>query len=153
MIRRDEPEVDFGVVEKPLGTWERIADNNALRKLFILLVLGLLWEGYARYLDNPLLFPTLSATLEALWAGIVSGGLLQRAGFSIQVLLIGYGAGVALAAVLTVFAITTRIGRDFLETVTSMFNPLPAIALLPLALLWFGLGSTSLVFVLVHSVL
>jgi NitT/TauT family transport system permease protein len=34
-----------------------------------------------------------------------------------------------------------------------MFNPLPAIALLPLALLWFGLGTPSLVFVLIHAVL
>jgi NitT/TauT family transport system permease protein len=34
-----------------------------------------------------------------------------------------------------------------------MFNPLPAIALLPLALLWFGLGAKSLVFVIIHSVL
>ncbi len=34
-----------------------------------------------------------------------------------------------------------------------MFNPLPAIALLPLALLWFGLGKGSLVFILMHSVL
>jgi len=150
---RHDPDPDFGVVEKPLSTWERIADNNALRKLFILLMLGLLWEGYARYLDNALLFPTLSATLAALWTGIASGGLLQRAGFSIQILLIGYVAGVALAAALTILAITTRLGRDFLETVTSMFNPLPAIALLPLALLWFGLGTASLVFVLVHSVL
>ncbi len=32
-------------------------------------------------------------------------------------------------------------------------NPLPAIALLPLALIWFGLGVGSLVFVLVHSVM
>jgi ABC-type nitrate/sulfonate/bicarbonate transport system permease component len=31
-----------------------------------------------------------------------------------------------------------------------MFNPLPAIALLPLSLLWFGLGNASLVFVIVH---
>ena len=44
-------------------------------------------------------------------------------------------------------------GRDLLETLTAMFNPLPAIALLPLALLWFGLGRGSLVFVLIHSVL
>jgi NitT/TauT family transport system permease protein len=34
-----------------------------------------------------------------------------------------------------------------------MFNPLPAIALLPLAMLWFGLGVPSLMFVMVHSVL
>ena len=54
---------------------------------------------------------------------------------------------------LSVAAINTRLGNDLLETLTSMFNPLPAIALLPLALLWFGLGNGSLVFVLVHSVL
>src|SRR5215207_7410893 len=41
----------------------------------------------------------------------------------------------------------------FHETITAMFNPLPAIALLPLALIWFGLGNGSLVFVLIHSVL
>ncbi|MGN2393400.1 ABC transporter permease, partial [Pelomicrobium sp. G1] len=41
----------------------------------------------------------------------------------------------------------------FLETMTSMLNPLPAIALLPLALIWFGLGNASIVFVLIHSVL
>jgi len=65
----------------------------------------------------------------------------------------GYLAGVALAFALTTLAVSTRIGRDLLDTLTSMFNPLPAIALLPLALLWFGLGRGSLVFVLIHSVL
>jgi NitT/TauT family transport system permease protein len=79
--------------------------------------------------------------------------LLTRAGFSIKVLLQGYVIGLALAALLTALAITSRIGNDLLETLTSMFNPLPAIALLPLALIWFGLGNASLVFVLVHSVL
>jgi NitT/TauT family transport system permease protein len=49
--------------------------------------------------------------------------------------------------------VSTRTGRDLLETLTSMFNPLPAIALLPLALLWFGLGRGSLIFVILHSVL
>jgi NitT/TauT family transport system permease protein len=65
----------------------------------------------------------------------------------------GYAAGVALAFLLTSLAVSTRVGRDLLETLTSMFNPLPAIALLPLALLWFGLGRGSLIFVIVHSVL
>ncbi len=40
-----------------------------------------------------------------------------------------------------------------LGLLTSMFNPLPAIALLPIALLWFGIGTPSLIFVIVHSVL
>src|SRR5260370_25574530 len=45
------------------------------------------------------------------------------------------------------------MGSDLLELRTAMVTPLPAIALLPLAMLWFGLGNASLVFVLVHAVL
>ena len=50
-------------------------------------------------------------------------------------------------------AVARPLGSELLATLTAMFNPLPAIALLPLALLWFGLGTPSLVFVIGHSVL
>src|SRR5437773_10875624 len=143
----------FGVVEKPLSPWEKVYNLTLVRKVAILVLLAVAWEIYARWLHNELLFPTFGATVEAFTDGIVHGTLLLKAWTSIKILLIGYSAGIALAALLTVFAITSRIGTDFLETLTSMFNPLPAIALLPLALIWFGLGNGSLVFVLIHSVL
>ena len=143
----------LGIVEQPLTVWERAWNNAALRKVVLLLVLASAWELYARWLNNPLLVPAFSATLTALWEGVTAGPLLGRAAFSIKVLLMGYAAGIAIAALLTAFAVSTRIGTDLLETLTSMFNPLPAIALLPLALLWFGLGNPSLIFVMVHSVL
>jgi NitT/TauT family transport system permease protein len=103
-------------------------------------------------LDNPLLFPTLSDTIRAFIDRIGDGVLTNRAWTSIKVLLIGYSLGITLAAIITILAISTQIGTDFLEVMTAMFNPLPAIALLPLALIWFGLGTTSIVFVLLHSV-
>jgi NitT/TauT family transport system permease protein len=143
----------FGVVEKPLTAWEKIYNNGAFRKCVLLLMLAAIWQIYATVLNNPLLFPKFSDTFAAFYEGIRNGALLQRSWFSIKVLLQGYAAGLFLAAVLTAFAITSRLGNDLLETLTSMFNPLPAIALLPLALLWFGLGQGSLVFVLIHSVL
>lgn len=143
----------FGIIEKPLSWWERLLNIGGFRKLMILIVLALIWELYASNLDNPLIFPTFVDTVKALVDGVVSGGLLLKAWTSIRVLLLGYAAGIALAALLTVLAITTRIGTDILETLTAMFNPLPAIALLPLALIWFGLGEGSLIFVLIHSVL
>ena len=143
----------FGVVEKPLTPFERLYNQNWLRKLFVLIVIAVCWELYARWLDNELLVPTFSATVRALVHGIASGVILTRAALSIKVLLMGFSAGVFIAAVLTFLAINTRLGNDFLETMTAMFNPLPAIALLPLALIWFGLGTGSLVFVLIHSVL
>jgi len=140
------------VVEKPLSIPERLYNQAWLRKIVILVLLAGIWEAYGRYLDNDLLFPTFSATVEAFFRGTADGTLPARAWSSLKVLLMGYAAGVALATVLTGVAIASRIGTDLLETLTSMFNPLPAIALLPLALIWFGLGNGSLIFVLVHSV-
>lgn len=153
VLRAETIRTDFGVIQKPLSSWEKIYDNNAARKVFIIVILIIAWEVYARILNTELLFPTFTATVKALVSSVLERGLASKAWSSIKVLLIGYVSGLALAVLLTIFAITSRIGRDFLETVTSMFNPLPAIALLPLALLWFGLGSGSLVFVLIHSVL
>ncbi len=143
----------YGVVEQPLTAWEKIFNNAAVRKCLLLLMLATVWQVYSTLLNNPLLFPKFSDTLGAFYDNIMNGVLLQRGWFSIKVLLMGYAAGLFLAGTLTAFAITSRIGNDFLETLTSMFNPLPAIALLPLALIWFGLGNGSLVFVLIHSVL
>lgn len=152
-IRKSASEKSYGVVEKPLSLFERIYDLNWVRKTFIILVLAAAWQAYALYVNNILLFPTLSQTADALIDGVSSGKLLARAWFSLTLLLQGYAIGILLAAVFTGAAVGTRIGQDFLETLTAMFNPLPAIALLPLSLLWFGLGSASLIFVLIHSVL
>jgi NitT/TauT family transport system permease protein len=143
----------FGVVEKPLTTYEKIFNNAAVRKGILLVLLAAIWQTYATVLQNPLLFPRFSETFAAFYENIMNGVLLQRGWFSIKVLMMGYFSGMFLASVLTALAITSRVGNDLLETLTAMFNPLPAIALLPLALIWFGLGNGSLVFVLIHSVL
>jgi NitT/TauT family transport system permease protein len=144
---------DAALPERPLSLAEKLYNIGALRKAVVLLALAGVWQAYALYLANPLLFPSFTDTLEALAEGVRSGVLPKRALASIEVLLLGYAGGIVLAALGTALAIGSRIGNDLLETLTAMFNPLPAIALLPLALLWFGLGQGSLVFVLVHSVL
>jgi len=150
---RPSLESDFGVVEKPLTIWERLYNQGWIRKIALLVLLALAWQLYSARLNNPLLFPEFSAMVVALWEAIDSGGLISKVWFSIRVLMMGYVAGLILATLLTALAISSRLGADLLETLTSMFNPLPAIALLPLALIWFGLGDPSIVFVIIHSVL
>jgi NitT/TauT family transport system permease protein len=142
-----------GDVERPLSMWERVTNVTLVRRLFILVVIATAWQLYARWIDNPLMFPTFFDMVEAFADTVRRGEMLQYAWGSLKVLVIGYAAGVACATILTMLAVSTRIGNDLLATVTAMFNPLPAIALLPLALLWFGLGTPSLVFVLIHAVL
>jgi NitT/TauT family transport system permease protein len=130
-----------------------VFDAGWLRKGLLLVVLAGLWEAVARWQNNDLLLPGFVATGKAFYEGIISGELPGYVGVSLWVLVQGYAAGILGAFLLTSLAVSTRFGRDLLETLTAMFNPLPAIALLPLALLWFGLGNGSLIFVLMHSVM
>lgn len=139
--------------EEKLSLHQRLWQHTWLRKSLILICLALVWEIAARLQGNELLLPPFSAAIKALVEDISSGIIPARALNSLNVLVKGYAAGVVLAFVLTSLAVSTQIGRDLLSTLTSMLNPLPPIALLPLALLWFGLGQGSLIFVLIHSVL
>lgn len=143
----------IGEISRPIGTWEAIFAITAVRRALVLIGLGVAWEVYARWLGNPLMFPSLSDTLSAWWDDMASGRLPGAAASSLRVLLVGYATAIVLSAVMTTLAVSTRVGTDLLATLTAMFNPLPAIAILPLALLWFGLGTSSIVFVIVHSVL
>ncbi len=155
ILLRDAADLTTAVpaeVERKLTVPELLWNDGFVRKSIIIIFLAAAWEIYGRWLDNQLLVPPFSDALRALVAGLADGVIPSRALSSIKVLLIGFATGTTLAGLLTVFAISTRIGTDFLETMTAMFNPLPAIALLPLALIWFGLGNGSLIFVLVHSV-
>lgn len=125
----------------------------SFRRILIFAIIAGAWQLYGTWLNAPLLFPSLTDTLTALINGIQSGELLDATWQSVITLFKGYAIGVALAVIATTIATTSRFGSEILETLTAMFNPLPAIALLPLALIWFGLGEGSLIFVLVHSVL
>jgi NitT/TauT family transport system permease protein len=132
---------------------QRLARIDSLRQALLIAGLALLWELAARWAGNELLLPGFVQSARAWGVGMASGELPAKAAVSLSLLLQGYALGAAAAFVLTSLAVSTRLGRDLLAALTSMFNPLPAIALLPLALLWFGLGRGSLVFVLVHAVL
>lgn len=140
-------------IERQRPWWERLGNVASVRKALILVILATVWELYASHLDDPLLFPRLSDVFRALIAGILDGSIAVRTKATLETLVYGYACGLALAVVLTTFAISSRVGTDILSTLTAMFNPLPAIALLPIALLWFGIGTGSLVFVTAHSVL
>ena len=141
-------------VERQLSPLERFWNVNAVRKLSILLGLIIAWEAYTRISEvEPLLFPTFSSSFAVLVETLLSGLMIEKIWITINVLVVGYAAGLAIAALFLIFAVSSRIGRDFLSTTTAMFQPLPAISLLPLAMLWFGLGAPALIFITIHSVL
>ncbi|MAH83867.1 MAG: ABC transporter permease [Rhodospirillaceae bacterium TMED8] len=159
-VVRDEFEaVDLGSashgdVARKLTIFERIYEMDSVRKFSILLLLMVAWEMYTRVSGvSELILPKFSDTAAALYSAVAGEQLLIMVWNSMTILVTGYAIGLAIATVLTTAATMTRFGSDVLSTLTAMLNPLPAIALLPMALLWFGLGSESIVFTLLHSVI
>src|ERR687889_705848 len=126
---------------------------TVVRRSILLVAIVLLWQIYVSVSGvSPLLFSSPVAIAEAFLEGWISGELAGATLVTLQILGLGMLLGMLVAAVLTTFATWTQIGDDVLVLLTSMLNPLPAIAILPLAILWFGLSPAALVFVIANAV-
>lgn len=131
--------------------WARLP--VALRRAILLVALIAVWQVYVSASGvSPLVFSSPGDVASALWKGWTSGELAKATLTTLKILAIGMGIGIVVAAVLTTLATWTRIGDDVLSLLTSMLNPLPSIAILPLAILWFGLSSSALIFVIANAV-
>ena len=141
--RLGKPDKTFVVL--PLPLWKRLLDNEGLRRALVLVALGLVWQAYATWVSNDLVFPKLSDVFVALWKSTINGVLPSRTWNSLHTLLIGYAVGIGLGIAMTTAAIVTRVGKRRAGDTDVDVQSLPAIALLPLALLWFGLGQGSII--------
>lgn len=138
-------------------SWSRLLGAGPSKKLVVLAALALAWEATVRLFHvNPLLFPPLSAVAVKLLAGLGIGGngeLWRYIWETMSVILQSFGISVALAVVITGLAVSNAWVREALSVLTGIFQPLPSIALLPMAILWFGFTRDSLVFVVVMSMM
>jgi NitT/TauT family transport system permease protein len=150
MLSGDPPAPRIG----PAGSIaHRLLASLAVRRLLVLVALAAVWEVSARYQANPIMLPSFLEAARAFIGAITDDGLLWAALASLGVLIKGYAAAILIATVLVSVAVASPFLRDALQTVAAMLNPLPAIALLPLSMLWFGLGEGSLLFVLINAVI
>jgi len=140
----------------PADSWQgAYAFLRRFQKLFVICAIFLIWELVVRYGKvNPMLFPAFSDVVASLLHGLGIGGkpeLWQYMWETLSVILQSFALSVVLAVILTSLALASSLAKDFLSVITGMFQPLPSIALLPMAILWFGFSRESLVFVVVMS--
>jgi NitT/TauT family transport system permease protein len=89
---------------------------------------------------NPLFLPAPSAIARAIYQLAVSGALWQHLSYSIMRIGVGWMLGTA-AGVVVGFAIgLSALARSVGITFVSALFPIPKIALLPLLILWLGIG-------------
>lgn len=117
-----------------------------------LLCIIILWElAFRAQIVSELLFPSFLDVISQFW--IKAGELCLRVGVTFAY--IGYAMAISffLSFMLTFLSMRSQAVASIMEMILAMMHPLPAVALLPLLIIWFGLGSFSLLIVVLNSAL
>jgi NitT/TauT family transport system permease protein len=119
-----------------------------LRRTILVIGILIVWQAWVSgFHVKALLVASPISVVQALATDIANGTLIGDTAHTLSILLMGMAIGAAIGILFAAFGVLSSVGHDLLRVFTSAFNPLPSIAVLPLAMLWFGLTPRSIVFV------
>lgn len=112
-----------------------------------------MWEVARRFIAvSPLLMPSFMAVVRRLVVDLANGTLLRQLGTSLAIIAAGSAMATICALAAVILSGASRWVNEALDAAGALFHPLPGIALLPVIILWFGVGTTAVTVVIVHSV-
>ena len=126
--------------------------RSLLRAALSLLVAAALYEATARSgYFAPALLPTLSTIAQTLVASVADGSMIEHAAFTLYRVIFGFALAVALGLPLGILmARFARIEHFFLPLVSALM-PIPSFALVPLFMLWFGIGNLTTILIVFYA--
>lgn len=117
--------------------------NRRLRRAYVPLGILAVWQaGSALGLIPAQPMPPPSTIAVAAWQLAVTGQLANNILVSLGRVAIGLSIGVAIGSVLALVAGLSRLGEDAVDATVQMLRTLPHLALIPLMIMWFGIGET-----------
>lgn len=123
---------------------------EGLRRVgFIVGLIALWFVISALGIWNRTLFPSPAQVGETFWNLLTDGTLLIATSISVKRVLLGYGIALAVGIPLGVMLARRQWLEQTVGMIVSGLQSLPSICWLPLALLWFGLNDTAILFVVV----
>ncbi len=124
-----------------------------LKNITIPLIGLALWELLAIWLNNPVILPRLEDVFTVLMNPqnpILGTGvnLVDNTIISIKRVISGFLIAGVVAIPIGIFMGYFSIIRDLFDTFIELLRPIPPLAWVPLALAWFGIGETSMLFII-----
>lgn len=136
------------------GWIRRVAKNPVIRTIITLLVIYLIWQLlYASGKFPKILFPSMNDILLSFFNGMRMGTMLEAAAYSLRLILIGMVMSIAISIIVAIPAMLFGWVKRTVNSMISIFDPLPGIAILPIAILWFGIGEDAIIFMMVYSII
>jgi NitT/TauT family transport system permease protein len=127
-------------------------EGASLGGIAVLIVIGI-WQAIWSYTDwiSPLFFSGPSAIAKAFWISLTQGNLLADLAFSGKNFAIGFGIALVSGVVIGVIIGWYRRIRLILDPFLNALYAAPRIAMMPLIIIWFGIGMWSKVFIVFLS--
>lgn len=121
--------------------------------IFSITALLAIWELVSRSgLFNISLFPPPSVVSRTFVTMLLSGELVSDVLISLQRVIVGFVIGSAIGVLLGVLTGRVRLLAKTIGQLIQLFRPIPVIAFVPLAIVWFGLGEPSKYFLIMWGV-
>jgi sulfonate transport system permease protein len=104
----------------------------------------LIWYVICRMeIFSTYVLPTPGKVWSSFWKMLVSGDILRDVLISLKRVLKGFAIAFVLAFVLGMISIMLPAARQFYEYIVQFFRNVPPISLIPLLILWCGIGETT----------
>lgn len=114
-------------------------------------VLLAVWELISWIISVPAFFPDPAQVGKAAWIMVLDGSLLIHAEASLYRILCGFVIGSVLAIPIGILMGNIPTIRHFCEPYIEFFRYIPALSLVTVSLIWFGLGEASKIFLIVYA--
>ncbi|HUM56033.1 MAG TPA: ABC transporter permease, partial [Bacillota bacterium] len=125
----------------------------ATRQIIFVICFIIAWQIiYSMKAFPEILFPSVTSIFEALKEGFVADDLMSMVLYSLSLILKGMLIGIVLAFIFSSLAVVNRVFYDIYNLIVSIMDLIPGVALLPLAILWFGIGEITIIFIMIHSI-
>jgi NitT/TauT family transport system permease protein len=115
------------------------------------LSLFLLWDLAARYLVGSVLFPPPTLVFAKAVILLRTGVLLEHLAASLQRILAGFLVGSLLGIPIGLAMGSFRPVRRLLEPYTEFLRFIPSVAMITVAVIWFGIGEASKIFLIIYT--
>jgi len=126
--------------------------RSILRGTLSILIMAALYETIARSgLFPPALMPTLGKVGSTLIDLIADGSMLRHAFYTLYRMLSGFALAVAIGLPLGILMGRYRAVESFFLPLTSALMPIPSLAWVPVFILWFGLGNTVTILIVLYA--
>jgi sulfonate transport system permease protein len=136
-------EVSSSLLRRPRAIASLRRTLTGGRRFLSPLVLVLLWQaGSMLGVISPHILAAPSTILVAAWGLTITGELPYHLLVSLRRVLAGLALGLTIGGALAIIAGLSRRGEEIVDAPMQMLRTLPFLALVPLFILWFGIGET-----------